>query len=243
MSLDAHWSTWEDLGRVDPFWAVLTDPARRHGRWDPAEFFATGETAIAALMERAEGLGMPRERNLAFDFGCGLGRMAKPLASRFQNYVGVDISAPMIARAQEWNHDCTRCRFVLNITGDLSSFETGSVDLLHTRYVLQHLPTKALMRHYILEFVRILKPGGLIVFQLPCHISLAHRIQPRRRLYTLLRRLGVSEQVMLGPLRLSPMVMRSMSERHVERLITSLGARLVQSDHFSNTDHVYYATR
>lgn len=224
-------------------WAVLTDPARRRGRWDPAEFYATGEVEIAALMKRAQGLGLPQKRDLALDFGCGVGRMAQPLACHFQNYIGVDISEPMIARAQEWNRDCTRCRFVLNTTGNLRSFETGSVDLLHTRYVLQHLPSEALVRGYIGEFVRILKEGGLLVFQLPCFISLTHRIQPRRRLYTLLRRFGVSERMLLGPLSLSPMVMRSMSERHVDALITSLGARLIESDHFSNTDHVYYATR
>jgi SAM-dependent methyltransferase len=243
MSLDAHRSSWEDLGRVDPFWAVLTDPARRHGRWDPAEFFATGETEIAALIKRVEALGLPHDRTLALDFGCGVGRMARPLASHFQNYIGVDISEPMIARAQEWNHECTRCRFILNTTGDLKSFETASVDLVHTRYVLQHLPTERLVRDYIREFVRILKPGGLLVFQLPCHISLAHRIQPRRRLYTLLRRLGLSEQLLLGPMSLTPMVMRSMSEAQVGRLITSLGARLVQSEHRSNMDHIYYASR
>jgi len=31
MALDRLKSTWEKLGRVDPRWAVLTDPDRRHG--------------------------------------------------------------------------------------------------------------------------------------------------------------------------------------------------------------------
>lgn len=241
--LGRHRRSWEDLGRIDPFWAVLNSPSRRHGRWDPAEFFATGEREINSLMKVAEELGLPQQRKAALDFGCGLGRMARALAAHFESYTGVDVSEPMIAQAREWNRDCTRCQFILNTTGDLSVFGSGSIDLIYSRFVLQHLPSHALVQSYLRELIRILKPGGLLVFQLPSRIGLLHRLQPRRRLYALLRGLGVSERVLLGPLKLTPMVMRAIPEAEVARLVQTAGARLVRAEHPSDLDQVYFVTR
>jgi SAM-dependent methyltransferase len=242
-SLPKHRRAWEDLGRVDPFWAVLNSPSRRHGKWDPAEFFVTGKQEIEALMKSAEELGLPQQRQSALDFGCGVGRMARWLAAHFETYTGVDISEPMIAQAREWNRDCTRCRFILNTRGDLQAFDSSSVDLIYSRFVLQHLPSRALVESYLRDFIRILRPGGLLVFQLPSRIDLLHRLQPRRRLYGLLRGLGMSERVLLGPLKLTPMAMRAMPPGQVARLVETLGGRLLRAEHPSDLDQVYFATR
>lgn len=242
-SLPKHRRAWEDLGRVDPFWAVLNVPSRRHGQWDPAEFFATGKREIDSLMKSAEELALPRQRTSALDFGCGVGRMARSLASHFESYTGVDISEPMIARAREWNRDYTQCRFVLNTTGDLRIFDGASFDLIYSRFVLQHLPSRALVESYLRDFIRILKPGGLLVFQLPSRIDLLHRLQPRRRLYALLRGLGFSERVLLGPLKLTPMAMRAMPETEVVQLVQTLGGRLLRAEHPSDLDQIYFFTR
>ena len=222
-------------------WGIITWAPKRHGRWDPAEFFATGEQDVEWLMSCANLLGLPRERSLALDFGCGIGRLTRPLATHFENYVGVDISEPMLAQAREWNRDCGHCRFVLNTTGDLRAFESGSVDLIYSRHVLQHLPSTNLIESYLREFVRILRREGLLVFQLPTRIGLLHRIQPRRRIYTLLRNLGVSEHLLLEKLELMPMEMRALSEPRVRAVLNSLGATIVRADHHS--DHVYFVTR
>jgi ubiquinone/menaquinone biosynthesis C-methylase UbiE len=242
-SLSQHRRGWEDLGRVDPLWGVITWADKRHGRWDPAEFFATGERDIEWLMSCANQLGLPWGRSLALDFGCGVGRLTRPLAIHFQNYVGVDISESMLTQAREWNRDCMDCRFVLNTTDDLRIFESGSVDLIYSRYVLQHLPSTSLVESYLQEFVRILRRHGLLVFQLPTRMALLHRIQPRRRIYTLLRNLGVSEDLLLGKLELTPMGMRAISESKVHAFLTSLGATVVRTDHLSDLNHIYFVTR
>jgi len=224
-------------------WAVLTSATRRHGKWDPAEFFATGERDIATLMKHAAELGLPRERRIALDFGCGVGRLTRPLASHFESVIGVDISEPMIAQARQWHDSCRGCSFLLNTGGDLLSFENDSVDLIYTRYVLQHLPSGDLVQSYLREFIRILRPGGLLVFQLPSRLGLLHRLHPRRRLYAVLRALGVSERVLLGPLELNPMRMGAMPEAEVTRLVSTLGARVVRVDRGSDLDQVYFLTR
>jgi ubiquinone/menaquinone biosynthesis C-methylase UbiE len=242
-SLPKHRRAWEDLGRVDPFWAVLNSPSRRHGQWDPVEFFATGKREIDSLMKSAEELALPHQRKSALDFGCGVGRMARPLASHFESYTGVDISEAMIAQAREWNRDCSQCRFIHNTTGDLRVFDSASFDLIYSRFVLQHLPSRELVESYLRDFIRILRPGGLLACQLPSRIGLLHRLQPRRRFYALLRSIGVNERVLLGPLKLTPMAMRAMPEKEVARLVQTLGGRLVRSEHPSDLDQSYFFTR
>ena len=242
-SLRRHQQDWEALGRVDPLWAVLTSPTRRHGRWDTAEFFATGTRDVGALMETAGSLGLPQRRDKALDFGCGVGRLSRALTAHFGECVGVDISAPMLAQAEELNRDSDRCRFVLNTAGDLRVFESSSFDLVYTRYVLQHLPTRAMVRSYLSEFIRVLRPGGLLVFQLPSRIGLLHRLQPRRRLYSLLRWLGVNERLLLEKLELTPMRMGSMAEAIVVRTMSELGGKVVRVERGSPVEHTYFVTR
>ena len=57
--LAAHAEAWESLGRVDPLWAVLTDPARRGRRWDEAAFLATGRDEVTAILDKMASLGAP----------------------------------------------------------------------------------------------------------------------------------------------------------------------------------------
>ena len=49
-------SFWDDLAERDPLWAILSDPAKRGGRWDLRSFFATGEREISVLLHQLEGL-------------------------------------------------------------------------------------------------------------------------------------------------------------------------------------------
>jgi hypothetical protein len=66
------------------------------------------------------------------------------------------------------------------------------------------------------------------VVQLPGRIPLRHRIQPRRRIYALLRRLGVSPVVLLGRLRLSPIRMTGIGQRDVRRILESSGLAVLE---------------
>jgi hypothetical protein len=74
MSLQRHKQDWEELGRLDPLWAVLSTREGRHGRWDPDAFFATGREEVERLLAVAAEVGHPRERGAVLDFGCGVGR-------------------------------------------------------------------------------------------------------------------------------------------------------------------------
>ena len=243
MSLSKHKRDWNDLGRVDPLWAVLTSPERRYGKWNLEEFFASGAAEIALVMRNAIQLGLPRQRRAALDFGCGVGRLTRPLSLHFDRCVGVDISETMIAKVCEWHRDWPACHFVLNTTGDLRAFEKDSFNLIYSNIVLQHLPSERLIESYIKEFIRILTADGLLVFQLPCHIPWKNRIQPRRRVYRLLRTLGVREDYLLKSLKLTPMRMNFVPEERVKRLIQGVGGVVLSVERRNNINQINYVTR
>jgi SAM-dependent methyltransferase len=227
MLLDKHKRDWDELGELDPFWAVLSDPSRRFGRWDVKEFFETGEVEIQQLLSVADQLGYPAARIRALDFGCGVGRLTRALAGHFQECTGVDISASMVAKARELSRSLGNCSFVVNEEVDLSRFSDDSFDFVLTKQVLQHLPSKKAIENYIREFVRVLKKDGLLVFQLPCFIPIRNRLQFRRRIWACLRMVGFRHDYVYQKLHLHPIRMNYVPEEKVCRMIEFVNAKLV----------------
>ena len=160
-------ATWGALGEDDPLWAILSYAQTRGGRWDAAAFFATGAAEIGVLEAQCAALGVPQTRGVALDFGCGVGRLSRALATHYAEVVGVDIAASMLAHARQFNADRPNLRFIENAHGDLRFLPDASVDLIYSVIVLQHMPAE-LQRVYIAEFMRGLAPGGLAVFQVAC---------------------------------------------------------------------------
>jgi SAM-dependent methyltransferase len=216
---------WEDLSVLDPYWAILSEPAGRFGGWDRAAFLTTGREVIDASLHNGARFGLPLSRHDALDFGCGAGRLTRALSSHFQRCLGLDISAHMIDEAREVNADIGNCRFEVNETPDLSSLDTDSFDLVVSHIVLQHIPAADAKARYIGEFVRVLRPGGLVAFQLPSRIPIWHRIQPRPRLYRLLRRAGLSRSTLYHQLHLHPMRMSHLTRSRVLAVIDAAGGR------------------
>ncbi len=190
MVLQKHKRDWEELGNLNPLWSILT----YHREWDVNEFFQTGEQEIQTVMEHAKQMGYPRTRGKVLDFGCGAGRLTRALSNYFPQCYGVDIAESMIALAKELNQSFTGCMFSVTSEQHLQMFPNDSFDMIYTNIVLQHLPNEQAIKSYIAEFSRILKKEGLLVFQLPSYIPFSNRLQIRKRLYRLLRKVGVNEQ-------------------------------------------------
>ena len=166
MDLSDTRRAWEELGRQDPLWAIATIPAMKGNRWDVQAFFDTGARQIAELYQRLDQLGIDVGNERCLDFGCGVGRVTQALCDYFSHCDGVDIAEPMIAQAVSWNRHPDRCSYHLNTAEDLSLFPSSTFDLVYTVAVLQHMPPRY-AESYIREFVRVLKPGGIAVFDVP----------------------------------------------------------------------------
>jgi SAM-dependent methyltransferase len=232
---------------MDPMWAVVSDPERRFGRWDPQEFFATGEAEVAALLEHGRSLGVPAHHGDALEFGCGVGRVTRALAKRYDRTVGIDISTEMLDRARDLNDGDRSIEFVHNAEPDLAVLGDRRFDLVYSRHVLQHLPGVELARAYLQEMMRVLRPGGLLLVHVPLSIPLRHRMLITRRAYEALRRLGVSADTLYGRLRLHPVSMLAVPEAQLRSWIAAAGGRVltvdikrgqvVSGDVFATRDH------
>jgi SAM-dependent methyltransferase len=168
-SLEQLQRNWDGLAQADPFWAICTDPARRQGKWGREEFFATGESEIKEIFKYLSEIEVVVDWMLpALDFGCGVGRLTRAMAAYFPECCGVDIAPTMIELARQLNSDRANCRFVLNQEAGLKGFRDGSFGFIYTSIVLQHIPSPY-STDYLLELIRLLQPGGVLVFQVLDH--------------------------------------------------------------------------
>lgn len=169
---------WELFGRQDPMFGVLSDPTKKHGRWQEDEFFESGRAHVAKLFRILAEHDAPFTPGRALDFGCGVGRLTRPIGERFEHTIGVDVAPSMIALARRHNPAGSRCEFVVNRHPDLHQFADASFDVVHTCLVLQHIPPEV-SANYIREFLRITRPGGLVVFQVPSRVFTEAEVDAR----------------------------------------------------------------
>jgi len=175
MRLEQLQENWDLFGKKDPLWAILTDPHHRDQKWELAKFFESGENEVAGIIRHAESLNFPFGRGTALDFGCGVGRLTQALCSHFDRCCGVDIAPSMIELARRYNRHGERCQYYVNDTDNLRLFEENKFDLICSIIVLQHMQPHY-SKSYISEFLRVLKPGGLLVFQISSGIKVFNKL-------------------------------------------------------------------
>jgi SAM-dependent methyltransferase len=223
--------TWEHLAQTDPLWAICTASNKRGGKWDVAEFFATGEAEISKMLTHLTLIGLkPQWDGRALDFGCGIGRLTQALCERFAGCVGIDISPTMIQLAQRYNRHGERCVYVLNDAEDLRKFGDGEFAFIYTSIVLQHMAPKY-MRSYLREFARVLAPAGILVCQIPdgnCRVEMLARLRQRLRLRTRLKRLmGIRLPASVLEIDTHQMEMHSLDEWRVRQALQVCGCSVV----------------
>lgn len=176
---------WNEAARTNAAWYVDTDLS--FDQPDLDRFFETGRTVVAAAVDdapvRSSG------RGLAVEIGAGLGRICRALADRYDRVIGLDISEEMVRRAKELVPD-ERISFEVSSGSDLKPLADASADLVLTFTVFQHIPDVGVIESYIREAGRVLKPGGVFVFQWN-NTPGALRWKLRRALLGFLQRTGV----------------------------------------------------
>lgn len=206
-------------------WAVLTEPDKRHRKWDADAFFSTGSVEVERILARLDDHHIDVRPGRALDFGCGVGRLTFALGRRFEQAVGVDIALPMIdaAAAYAATHSIQNCRFHVNVSDNLSLFPSDHFDLIVTNQVLQHVP-RSLASAYIREFARVLAPKGVLVVHLP-----THRTRRFGGIRASARNIGVrARQAITGR---PGMQMHAWSSELVRGTLADAGMRVVTEDH------------
>lgn len=164
MSIGQLKSTWESLGRVDPLWAVLSDPDKRHGQWEVEDFMTTGRGHVDWVEGELHGLELSLGERV-LDFGCGVGRLTNALAERVASAVGVDIADSMVQQARRLNRYPERVSFV-SYDGKELPFADGDFDSAVSLIVLQHARPRVQLA-CLLELQRVVRVGGILALQIP----------------------------------------------------------------------------
>jgi len=132
---------WDDAAIKNPYYAIIGV--------DEEEFWKK-EVEIEGL-----------DKNTIFlDLGCGVGRVAKKIASQIKEYYGVDFSIEMITKAKEIFKDYKNVHLFKNNGIDLRLFGNNLFDVVYVSLVFQHMQ-KEVAKNYIREVYRVLKPEGI----------------------------------------------------------------------------------
>lgn len=135
---------WEAFGKTDPYFGVISEDRFQQDRLDAnakEDFFAGGEEHIAGVIETIRRTVAPDfAPTRCLDFGCGVGRLVIPLARRFPEVVGLDISDSMLAEAKQNAARAGVTNVELLRSDDGLSQANGHFDLVHSFIVLQHIP-------------------------------------------------------------------------------------------------------
>ena len=213
--------TWESLGRSDPLWAVFTRDGTEPGAWDEQDFLDSGRAVVARVLAELDDLDVMVPPGPALDFGCGVGRISLALADQLGEIHGVDISEPMVARAREMAADRDPApEYHLNVNPDLRLFADGTFAFVASFIVLQHMPSKHALS-YVREFMRVLMPGGVAVFQIPASYERPSGLLDDRRLSPRVRNAAVRWRGRIR--RRAVMEMYPIRRRRVEREVERAG--------------------
>lgn len=175
-------STWEALAREDPFHAVLTDVDERVARGDPEAreaFYRSGEEYLERILAAIRAHFGPVEKfEAAVDFGCGVGRVAVPLARRCGELTAVDVSPTMLAMTAQRAKEESLANLTVQPLAEF--LEDGrDLDLLHSVLVLQHIWPEQGFRLLGAILPRV-RPGGMVVLHVPYFVGARRARAPFR---------------------------------------------------------------
>jgi ubiquinone/menaquinone biosynthesis C-methylase UbiE len=128
------------------------------------------------------------------DIGCGIGRMTRAFAEIFGEAHGVDFSTNLIKVAREIHKDKPNLHFQVNNGIDLSVYDTDFFDFCFSYVVMHHIANFKVIANYVREIDRVLKPEGLLMFQVNTSkwISKAFGLLPMHyRVRNLLYKIGL----------------------------------------------------
>jgi len=157
---------WEALARKNPNYYVFSDDLvsknetkyRESGKNDFQEFILKDE-ALRNFLENSQS-------KTCLEFGCGNGRMTEFLAKNFSKVYAADISKAMIKSAKKRLRHIKNISYLIENKGKKIGLNDKSIDFIFSYIVLQHLPSKKMVKDVLNEFYRVLKNNGFVKIQI-----------------------------------------------------------------------------
>ncbi len=139
---------------LDAFYLSLED----HFRGDRAEI----KERLRVYLPWIERGGIGRDDRLLLDVGCGRGEWLELLREQGVLAVGVDSNRALTRQCRDLNLEVVEA----DLISHLRSLPDTSLGAITGFHVIEHLPIEELVK-FLDETVRVLKPGGLVIFETP----------------------------------------------------------------------------
>jgi len=154
---------WELRAKKNPFYFIRTEKNQ-----SDEEFWKSGYNDRNSILEHKpikEKLDQKFDEFKVLEIGCGIGRILIPMSEKFQEAVGIDISQEMVNIGKQKMENISNCKILLNNGIDLSDLTSNYFDFCYSFIVFQHIPEKQIVKNYIKEVGRVLKPNSFFHFQ------------------------------------------------------------------------------
>ncbi len=148
---------WETFARENPEYYICTGgaytaPAIRD------EFFASGRADVDRILDEVK----PHlhHRRQALELGCGVGRLAIPMAAHFDQVTAVDVAPTMLARLIENCDELGATNVAASLADDPWDAQ-GPVDLAYSYLVFQHVESWDIIGSYVQRIASCLAKDGV----------------------------------------------------------------------------------
>ncbi len=154
------------------------------------------------------------------EIGCGYGRaplhLSKAKNLRCEKYYGIDISEPLLRRLikvkQEYNFFPEAEFNLICNSAEILPLEDNSIDLVISNCVFMHIPD-AQLRNLLADISRVLKPGGIFVFNHSFH----NKSCPSHVIHNFIRR--------LNPFVRNPVYLKQYTSAEINEMLATAGIK------------------
>src|SRR3954466_14950401 len=162
---------WKHLGEERPYWPVLSSPEYlpENAPTGQYSFYESGAKDLRMLVTPLARIGRPpSEFPVAFEFGCGLGRVTSHLCREFEWVIACDVSVPHLAIAQRALSERGISNVSLVQAGTEGFGMSQSFDLWFSRPPPQHNPPPLIAAN-LEQALSILRLKGVPSIQVPVY--------------------------------------------------------------------------
>lgn len=209
-------NSWQYLGKTEPYWSVLTEDKYKQSNLQSSKeiFYDTGRHDVSRFLLTLARNGIDHTSyQSCLEYGCGLGRVTRWLAERFDVVYGYDISQAHLQGAKDYLSSKQITNVTLgHITNIKDILNLPQVDSVYSILVLQHNPPP-IINLIVRQLIKALNPDGVAFFQVP-----TYRINYSFRLKKYLKEETKKQQ----------MEMHVLSQKKIFEIVREEGGKLLE---------------